>query len=809
MDNKAKVNVNELVKKLANGLSRSIKRQSHELENYKNNTDTQDYEIVIENPFELKKLHYPSKDTLLAAVKTVLNNQEKYNKNDLHQIVSDVANFYDTFAKFYATNEFSEIMRSLINENKNNNKVKEIVDVFDKVALEKGTNTYLSDVFYFNKDFRQQIYENIEIFSINKNEFNFDDKTKTSIDAYKYIKKLIDTPYAAFSETEFVKHYQILKSYNYLDDFLMEELSNKVSPDVVSELTPIYDEFIIQQIKYNSILQQNRPISYLIKYVLLDEFFKHDVEQKQSFVAKLENLIEDNRISKYDLIDLYDSIRNGNIVNKKDIGISLINDNEQTEKALFNKQVFFKQFLNYSLSGNLSKIENIEFARNFYNELEGYDDFYEILINYSGFEPPKTEDSYDIGTTRIMLHLVKNPSDAIIVKALDKYNLNAAGLFGENDNEEQIKHKQELLHDYIRKNKYDFDFGVLYLQDWTIGQKNLDNLKFIRENLPTDIKAIIIENYGKSNNIINLGLIDIKENEFYNKNIINAIYQNPNILQQIDSHNLYYQFDPNNLDQQDEENLTWTQKLLNRDKGLGYGNGSISELDDEYQKKFVIYLQQDMFNQDKQFNINHAQELLKHIELKYLDDKFVETLIVTNSIKLLDIINKKFQEDEFGNRTYFQLNEQQQRQIIEKDVELIKHISNPSYKTLITTTKLAIEQEKDVVKILGKHIHQLQEFDYQDNNRNHYIDEIVKLDVDYAIHFVNQIKRFNLVDDINKLQHQIIVSYIEQCKQNNEQPQYIEHKANRMFKFWNEYHMMKANQENKQQDNLTNSSLKI
>ena len=807
MDNKAKVNVNELVKKLANGLSRSIKRQSHELENYKNNTDTQDYEIVIENPFELKKLHYPSKDTLLAAVKTVLNNQEKYNKNDLHQIVSDVANFYDTFAKFYATNEFSEIMRSLINENKNNNKVKEIVDVFDKVALEKGTNTYLSDVFYFNKDFRQQIYENIEIFSINKNEFNFDDKTKTSIDAYKYIKKLIDTPYAAFSETEFVKHYQILKSYNYLDDFLMEELSNKVSPDVVSELTPIYDEFIIQQIKYNSILQQNRPISYLIKYVLLDEFFKHDVEQKQSFVAKLENLIEDNRISKYDLIDLYDSIRNGNIVNKEDIGISLINDNEQTEKALFNKQVFFKQFLNYSLSGNLSKIENIEFARNFYNELEGYDDFYEILINYSGFEPPKTEDSYDIGTTRIMLHLVKNPSDAIIVKALDKYNLNAAGLFGENDNEEQIKHKQELLHDYIRENKYDFDFGVLYLQDWTIGQKNLDNLKLIRENLPIDIKAMIIENYGKSNNIIDLGLIDIKEHEFYNQNIVNAIYQNPNILQKIDLHNLYYQFDPNSLEPQ-EENLTWTQKLLNRDKRLGYGDSSISALDDEYQKTFIIHLQQDMFNQDKQFNMNHAQELLKHIELKYLDDKFIETLIVTDNIKLLDIINKKFQEDEFGNRTYFELSEKQQKQIIEQNVDLIKYISNPSYETLITTTKLAIEQEKDIVEVLGKHIHQLQEFDYQNNNRNHYIDEIVKLDVDYAIHFVNQVKRFNLINDINKLQHQVIVSYIEQCKQNNEQPQYIEHKANRMFKHWNEYHVMNAKQQNNLKEKI-NDSLKI
>ena len=292
------------------------------------------------------------------------------------------------------------------------------------------------------------------------------------------------------------------------------------------------------------------------------------------------------------------------------------------------------------------------------------------MINYSGFEPPKTEDSYDIGTTRIMLPLVKNPSDAIIVKALDKYNLNAAGLFGENDNEEQIKHKQELLHDYIRKNKDDFDFGVLYLQDWTIGQKNLDNLKFIRENLPTDIKAMIIENYGKSNNIIDLGLIDIKEHEFYIPNIVNAIYQNPNILQQIDSHNLYYQFDPNSLEQQ-EENLTWTQKLLTRDKGLGYGNSSISALDDEYQKTFVIYLQQDMFNKDKQFNVNHAQELLKHIELKYLDDKFVETLIVTDNIKLLDIINKKFREDEFGNRTYFQLNEQQQRQIIEKDVELI------------------------------------------------------------------------------------------------------------------------------------------
>ena len=807
MDNKAKVNVNELVKKLADGLSRSIKRQSHELENYKNNTDTQDYEIVIENPFELKKLYYPNKNTLLAAVKTVLDNQEKYNKNDLHQIVSDVANFYDTFAKFYATNEFSEIMRSLINENKNNNKVKEIVDVFDKVALEKGTNTYLSDVFYFNKDFRQQIYENIEIFSINKNEFNFDDKTKTSIDAYKYIKKLIDTPYAAFIETEFVKHYQILKSYNYLDDFLMKELSNKVSSDVVSELTPVYDELIIQQIKYNSISQRNSSISKLVKDVLLDEFFKHDVEQKQSFVAKLENLIEDNRISKYDLIDLYDSIRNGNIANKEDIGISLINDNEQTEKALFNKQVFFKQFLKYSLSGNLSKIEDIEFAKNFYNELEGHDDFYEILINYSGFEPPKTEDSYDIGTTRIMLPLVKNPSDAIIVKALDKYNLNAAGLFGENDNEEQIKHKQDLLNDYIRKNKDDFDFGVLYLQDWTIGQKNLDNLKFIRENLPTDIKAMIIENYGKSNNIINLGLIDIKENEFYNQNIINAIYQNTNILQQIDLHNLYYQFDPNSLEAQ-EENLTWTQKLLNIDKGLGYSDSSISALDDEYQKTFIIYLQQDMFNQDKQFNINHAQELLKHIELKYLDDKFIETLIVTDNIKLLDIINKKFQEDEFGNRTYFELSEKQQKQIIGQNVDLIKYISNPSYETLITTTKLAIEQEKDIVEVLGKHIHQLQEFDYQNNNRNHYIDEIVKLDVDYAIHFVNQVKRFKLTDDINKLQHQVIVSYIEQCKQNNEQQQYIEHKANLMFKYWNEYHVMNA----KQQDNLNekiNNSLKI
>ena len=805
MDNKAKVNVNELVKKLANGLERRIKRQSHELENYKNNTDTQDYEIVIENPFELKKLHYPSKDTLLAAVKTVLDNQEKYNKNDLHQIVGDVANFYDTFAKFYATNEFSEIMQSLVNENKNNNKVKEIIEIFDKVALEKGTNTYLSDVFYFNQDFRQQVYENIEFFSINKNEFNFDDQIKNSIDAYQYIKKLIDTPSSAFSETEFVKHYQILKSYNYLDDFLMKELSNKVSSDVVSKLTPVYDELIIQQIKYNSISQRNSSISKLIKDVLLDEFFKHDVEQKQSFVAKLENLIEDNRISKYDLIDLYDSIRNGNIVNKEDIGISLINDNEQTEKALFNKQVFFKQFLKYSLSGNLSKIENIEFAKNFYNELEGHDDFYEILINYSGFEPPKTEDSYDIGTTRIMLPLVKNPSDEIIIKALNKYKLNVAGLFSENDNEEQIKHKQELLHDYIRKNKDDFDFGVLYLQDWTIGKKNLDNLKFIHENLPTDIKTMIIENYGKSNNIINFRLIDIKENEFYNKNIVNAIYQNPNILQQIDLHNLYYQFDPNSLEAQ-EENLTWTQKLLNIDNGLRYSDSSISALDDEYQKTFIIYLQQDMFNQDKQFNINHAQELLKHIELKYLDDKFIETLIVTDNIKLLDIINKKFQEDEFGNRTYFELSEKQQKQIIEQNVDLIKYTS---YETLITTTKLAIEQEKDIVEVLGKHIHQLQEFDYQNNNRNHYIDEIVKLDVDYAIHFVNQVKRFKLTDDINKLQHQVIVSYIEQCKQNNEQQQYIEHKANRMFKFWNEYHMMKANQENKQQDNLTNSSLKI
>ena len=807
MDNKAKVNVNELVKKLANGLSRSIKRQSHELENYKNNTDTQDYEIVIENPFELKKLHYPSKDTLLAAVKTVLDNQEKYNKNDLHQIVSDVANFYDTYAKFYATNEFSEIMKSLINENKNNNKVKEIVDVFDKVALEKGTNTYLSDMFYFNKDFRQQVYENIEIFSINKNEFNFDDKTKNSIDAYEYIKKLINKPHAVFSETEFVKHYQILKSYNYLDDFLMEELLNKVSSDVVSELTPVYDELIIQQIKYNSISQRNSSISKLVKDVLLDEFFKHDVEQKKSFVTKLENLIEDNKISKYDLIDLYDSIRNGNIVNKEYIGISLINDNKQTEKALFNKQVFFKQFLKYSLSGNLSKIENIEFAKNFYNELEGHDDFYEILINYSGFESPKTEDSYDIGTTRIMLPLVKNPSDEIIIKALNKYKLNVAGLFNENDNEEQIKHKQELLHDYIRKNKDDFDFGVLYLQDWTIGKKNLDNLKFIHENIPTDIKTMIIENYGKSNNIINLRLIDIKENEFYNKNIVNTIYQNPNILQQIDLHNLYYQFDPNSLEAQ-EENLTWTQKLLNIDKGLGYSDSSISALDDEYQKTFIIYLQQDMFNQDKQFNINHTQELLKHIELKYLDDKFIETLIVTDNIKLLDIINKKFQEDEFGNRTYFELSEKQQKQIIGQNVDLIKYISNPSYETLITTTKLAIEQEKDIVEVLGKHIHQLQEFDYQNNNRNHYIDEIVKLDVDYAIHFVNQVKRFKLTDDINKLQHQVIVSYIEQCKQNNEQQQYIEHKANLMFKYWNEYHVMNA----KQQDNLNekiNNSLKI
>ena len=48
MDNRIKMNVNELVKKLANGLSRRIKRQSHELENYKNNTDSQDYEIVID-----------------------------------------------------------------------------------------------------------------------------------------------------------------------------------------------------------------------------------------------------------------------------------------------------------------------------------------------------------------------------------------------------------------------------------------------------------------------------------------------------------------------------------------------------------------------------------------------------------------------------------------------------------------------------------------------------------------------------------------------------------------------------------------
>ena len=199
-------------------------------------------------------------------------------------------------------------------------------------------------MFYFNKDFRQQVYENIESFSINKNEFNFDDKTKNSIDAYEYIKKLIDTPYTAFSETEFVKHYQTLKSYNYIDDFLMEELSNKISPDVVSELTPTYDELIIQQIKYNSISQQNRPISKLVKYVLLDEFLKHDVEQKQSFVTQLENLIEDNRISKYDLIDLYDSIRNGNIVNKENIGISLINNNDKKKKHYLTNKYFSNSF---------------------------------------------------------------------------------------------------------------------------------------------------------------------------------------------------------------------------------------------------------------------------------------------------------------------------------------------------------------------------------------------------------------------------------------------------------------------------------
>lgn len=178
-----------------------------------------------------------------------------------------------------------------------------------------------------------------------------------------------------------------------------------------------------------------------------------------------------------------------------------------------------------------------------------------------------------------------------------------------------------------------------------------------------------------------------------------------------------------------------------------------------YQMRFIERIKEDISNNniEKDFEYYKTTQLLKHISFKNIDNEFIEKcLSVSKPEIILETLSNKYEEHN-GKRKYFELSYEQQKMILNRNIDFVHYINNPSLNTLLMIAKIsfnpfALDKNKDEYSKLNKLIiNELEKYDYKNGTMNDFIDcVIVNFQPEYVIHFMKEIENNSNYSDKEK-----------------------------------------------------------
>lgn len=777
---------------------------------FKNNTEDEDNKVVLENPFYLKYLKNPTKNTIVLAINKVLTDEpEKFN-----EIIVEVGSLYNNFLTLNeGKHEYADIMIEMLENSHDISTKQNIIDVFSNginqnTSKINGSESAFSRLIEYNSKFREFVINNSNDIYVPLKE-----QTKNGISAYIKIKNLIEnnTSEQLLKEenlNNFLNEYQTLQDTHIFSyDFAKEIFEQSKIKNIKSALSKAYDDFIFKRIEEKYLKNDNYcNYNILVERVLNDDLH-NGFDELKNFVNKLEQHLLDNndKIRTTVIFDLYDFLKKKYIVKEVDgkrEAINLINstlDETYPVQGLIPRKIFLDLLTRKPFEYTEDYFE-LKLAKEFYHELEGNEDFANKIIEQSGFTYVYNEDEdfYQPEDLKLTLAYIKNPTDDMIIKALDKCSYNIIYVMNDTDKPEIKQHKKELLFDYLRNNsnkdenskKSKFSLEELYMtggfiyglnyEDNEDGKEELllihteiSKLNKILDELPVDIKAQAIRE------TVNMDFMKIKSHEFHNNEIIDAFYDNYKAIAYVDlyvnhqSLTEQYVYERHEREARSDNNFNWRTALIQPNTELVFGNSKVNKFDDVYQMRFIEKIKEDISNNniEKDFEYYKTTELLKHISFKNIDNEFIEKcLSVSKPEIILETLSRKYEEHN-GKRKYFELSDEQQEMILNKSFELVHYINNPSINTLlkiaeISFNSLTLDKNKDEYSKLNELIiNELKRYDYKDGTTNDFIDIIVvDFPSEYAIQFMKEIE--DNPNYSNKEKNKIINQFIKSSIKN-------------------------------------------
>lgn len=777
---------------------------------FKNNTEDEDNKVVLENPFYLKYLKNPTKNTIVLAINKVLTDEsEKFN-----EIIVEVGSLYNNFLTLNeGKHEYADIMIEMLENSHDISTKQNIIDVFSNGINQNtskidGSESAFSRLIEYNSKFREFVINNSNDIYVPLKE-----QTKNGISAYIKIKNLIENNTSeqllkGENLNNFLNEYQTLQDTHIFSyDFAKEIFEQSKIKNIKPALSKAYDDFIFKKIEEKYLKNDNYcNYNILVERVLNDDLH-NGFDELKNFVNKLEQHLLDNndKIRTTVIFDLYDFLKKKYIVREVDgkrEAINLINstlDETYPVQGLIPRKIFLDLLTRKPFEYTEDYFE-LKLAKEFYHELEGNEDFANKIIEQSGFTYVYNEDEdfYQPKDLKLTLAYIKNPIDDMIIKALDKCSYNIIHVMNDTDKPEIKQHKRELLFDYLRNNsnkdenskKSKFSLEELYMtggfiyglnyednedgkEELLLTHTEISKLNKILDELPVDIKAQAIRE------TVNMDFMKIKSHEFHNNEIIDAFYDNYKAIAYVDlyvnhqSLTEQYVYERHEREARSDNNFNWRTALIQPNTELGFGNSKVNKFDDVYQMRFIEKIKEDISNNniEKDFEYYKTTELLKHISFKNIDNEFIEKcLSVSKPEIILETLSRKYEEHN-GKRKYFELSDEQQEMILNKSFELVHYINNPSINTLlkiaeISFNSLTLDKNKDEYSKLNELIiNELKRYDYKDGTTNDFIDIIVvDFPSEYAIQFMKEIE--DNPNYSNKEKNKIINQFIKSSIKN-------------------------------------------
>lgn len=535
---------------------------------FKNNTENEDNKVVLENPFYLKYLKNPTKNTIVLAINKVLTDEpEKFN-----EIIVEVGSLYNNLITLNeGKHEYADIMIEMLGNSNDISTKQNIIDIFSNgiaqnntSRMSKGSENAFSTLIKHHSKFREFVINNSNDIYV-----PLDEQTREGINAYIRIKKIIDknTSEQLLEEknlNDFLNEYQILQDTRISSyDFAKEIFEQSKIKNIKQSLSKAYDDFIFERIEEKYLKDNNEYYNYniLVERVLNDDLH-NGFDELKNFVNKLEQHLLDNgdKIRTTVIFDLYDSLKKKYIVREVDgkrETFNLVNpapDETYHITGLIQRKVFLNLLTRKPFEYTEDYFK-LKLAKEFYHELEGNEDFAHKIIEQSGFTYVynENEDFYQPEDLKLTLAYIKNPTDDMIIKALDKCSYNIIYVMNDTDKPEIKQHKTELLFDYLKNNsnkdenskKSKFSLEELYMtggfiyglnyednedgkEELLLTHTEISKLNKILDELPVDIKAQAIRE------TVNMDFMKIKSHEFHNNEIIDAFYDNYKAIAYVD-----------------------------------------------------------------------------------------------------------------------------------------------------------------------------------------------------------------------------------------------------------------------------------